>query len=121
MLFVICWSVCSHLHLWMQKSNCLSHIITQFMDVLFGVIHTRTLYIYIYRNLTFSYSDTFKRLINLHRYTSSSLAFAMNETDHDNVVLRKSAYRLMSRVTTSPNSIVTAIVHNDAYQQSPLG
>ena len=23
-----------------QKSNCLRHIVTQFMDVLFGVIHT---------------------------------------------------------------------------------
>ena len=44
----------------------------------------------------------------------------MNKTDHINLVLRKSAYRLMSRVTTSPNSTVTAIVNSDAYQQSPL-
>ena len=33
------------------------------------------------RKLTVSYSDTFKRLINVPRYTSSSLAFAMNATD----------------------------------------
>ena len=33
----------SHLHLLSQKSNCSSHIVTPFMDVLFGVIHTRTL------------------------------------------------------------------------------
>ena len=72
------------------------------------------------RKLSVSHSDTFKRLINVTRYTSSSLAFAMNATDHINMVLHKSAYSLMSRVTTSPHSIVTAIVNSDAYQQSPL-
>ena len=34
------------------------------------------------RKLTVSYSDTFKRLINVPRYTSSSLAFVTNATDH---------------------------------------
>ena len=72
------------------------------------------------RKLTVSYSDTFKRLINVSRYTSSSLAFAMNATDHINVVFWKFAYSLMSRVIASPNSIVTAIVNSDAYHQSPL-
>ena len=43
MLLVICWSESSHLHLLRQKSNCPSHIVTTFMDMLFGVIHTRTL------------------------------------------------------------------------------
>ena len=33
----------SHLHLLRPKSNCSSHIVTLFMDVLFGVIHTGTL------------------------------------------------------------------------------
>ena len=70
--------------------------------------------------LTVSYSDTFKRFINVRRYTSSSLAFAMNATDHTNVVFLKSACSLMSRVTASPNSIVTAIVNSEAYQQSAL-
>ena len=73
------------------------------------------------RKLTVSYSDTLKRLINVPRYTSSSsLAFAMNATDHINVVLNKFAYNLMSRVIDSPNSIITAIVNSDAYHQSPL-
>ena len=72
------------------------------------------------RKFTVSYSDTFKRLINVHRSTSSSMAFAINAIDHINVVLRKSAYSLMSRVVTSPNSIVTAIVNSDAYHHSPL-
>ena len=58
------------------------------------------------RNLIVSYSDTFKLLINVPRYTSSSLAFAMNATDHINVVFRKSAYSLMSRVTTSPTVLL---------------
>ena len=72
------------------------------------------------RKLTVSYSDTFKRLINVSRYSSSRLAFAMNATDHINVVFRKFTYSLMSRVIASPNSIVTAIVNSDAYHQSPL-
>ena len=72
------------------------------------------------RKLTVSYNDTFKRLINVSRYASSSLAFAMNATDHINVVFRKFPYSLMSRVISSPNSIVTAIINNDACYQSPL-
>ena len=63
------------------------------------------------RKLNVNYSDTFKRRINDPRYTSSSLEFAMNATDHINVVFLKSAYSLMSRVTTSSNSIVTSIVN----------
>ena len=101
----ISWSGSSHLHLLMQKSNCSSHIVAPFMDVLFDVIQTRTSY---------------KRLINVPRSTSSNLAFAMNSTDHSNVVFRKFTYSLMSRVTSSPNSIVSAIVNSDAYHQSPL-
>ena len=69
------------------------------------------------RKLTVSYSDTFKCLINVPRFTSSSLAFAMNATDHINVVFRKSDYSLMSRETASPNSIVAAIVNSDAFHQ----
>ena len=72
------------------------------------------------RKLTVSFSDTFKRLISVPRYTSSSLAFAMNSTNHINVLFRKFAYSLMSRVTASPNSTVSAIVNSDAYHQSPL-
>ena len=72
------------------------------------------------RKVTVSFSDTFKRLVNVPRYTSSSLAFATNSTDHINVVFRKFAYSLVSRVTASPNSIVSAIVNSDAYHQSPL-
>ena len=72
------------------------------------------------RKLTVSYTDTFKRLINVLRVHKLSLAFAMNATDHINMVFCKFAYSLMSRVTASPNSIVTAIVNSDAYHQSPL-
>ena len=39
----ICRSRSSHLHLWRQKSNCSSHIVTSFIDVLFEHIHTKTL------------------------------------------------------------------------------
>ena len=88
------------------------------MDVLFGVIHSKTVLESLL--LAVDYSDRFKRLINLPSYTSSSLAFAMNAIDHINVVFRKFAYSLMSRVIASPNSIVTAIANSDAYQKSPL-
>ena len=43
------------------------------------------------RKLTVSSSGTFKRLINVPRHTSSSPAFAMNSTDHINVVLSRTA------------------------------
>ena len=43
------------------------------------------------RKLTVSFSDTFNRLIDVSRYTCSSLAFAMNSTDHINDVFRKFA------------------------------
>ena len=87
---------------------------------IYGCTLWRHSYQYSIIKLTVSYSDTFKRLINVPRYTSSSLAFAMNTTDHINVVHRKSAFSLMSRVTTSPNNIIAAIVNSDAYQQSLL-
>ena len=85
------------------------------MDVRFGVIHSGTLLEYL-----LSVIVTHSNLIKVPRYTSSSLAFEMNSTDHVNVVFRKFAYSLMSRVTTFPNSIVTAIVNSDAYLESPL-
>ena len=66
------------------------------------------------RKLTVSYSDTFKRLMNVPQYINSCLT-TVNVTDHDNVVFRKSAYSLMNRVTTSPSRIVTVIVNCDAY------
>ena len=43
MQWAICWSGNSHLYLLRQRSNCTSRIVTSFMDVLFGVIHSRTL------------------------------------------------------------------------------
>ena len=72
------------------------------------------------RKLTVSFSDTFKRLINVPRYTSSRLAFATNSTDHINLVFPKFPYSLMRRETASPNSVASAIVNSDAYHQSPL-
>ena len=115
MQWAISWSGNSHLYLLRQKSNCSSHIVTKFMDVLFGAIHSRAL---LKSLLAVSYSDTFKRHINVPRYTSSSLSFAMNATDHINLVFRKFAYSLMSIVIASSNSIVTAIVNSDAYSLS---
>ena len=43
MQLAICWSGNSHLLLLIQKSNCSSYIVIPFMDVLFGVIYSRTL------------------------------------------------------------------------------
>ena len=80
------------------------------MDVLIGVILTRTQL----KNLL-SVMMTHSCVFLTCRYTSSSLASAMNATDHIKVVFRKFPYSLMSRVTASPNSIVTVIVSSDAY------
>ena len=116
MQLAIYWSGSSHLHQWRQKSNCSSHIVTEFMDVLSGVIHTRTLL----ENLLSVAVTHSNDLLMSPRYTSSSLAFAMNATDHINVVFHKSAYSFMSRLKPSSNSIVTAIVNSDAYQRTLL-
>ena len=43
MELAICWSGSSHLHLLRQKYNRSSQIVTQFIDVLYGVIYSRTL------------------------------------------------------------------------------
>ena len=43
MPLAICWSGVLIYTKWRQKSNCSSHIVTKFMDVLFSVIVTRTL------------------------------------------------------------------------------
>ena len=73
------------------------------------------------RKLTVSYSDTFKPLINVPRYTSSSLAFVMNVTDHINACLTQISLQHDEQSSiASPNSIVTAIINSDAYHQSPL-
>ena len=114
MQLAICWSGNSHLHPLMQKYNCSSRYPIYGCSLWHHSFHNSI------RKLTVSYSYTFKILINVHRYTSSSLAFEMNATDHINVVFRKFAYSLMSRAIASHNSIVTAIVNSAAYHQSPM-
>ena len=117
MQLAICWSGSSHLHQLRQKSNC---AFKSYCYPIYGCAVWRHSFQDSIRKLTVSYSDTLKLLIDVPRYTSSSLEFATNATDHINVVLRKFAYSKMSRVVASPNSIVTAIVNSDAYHQSPL-
>ena len=80
--------------------------------MLFGIIHSKLTVSYI----IVTHSTTYY----IPRNTSSSLVVTMSATDHINGVLLKSAYSLMSRVSTSSNSIVTTIVNNDAYQMSLL-
>ena len=116
MLLGICWSGSSHLHLLRQKIQ----LFKLYCYPICGCALWRHSYQNYIRKLTVSFSDTFKGLINVTRYTSSSLPFAMNSTDHVNVVFRKFACSLMSRITASSNSIVSAIVNSDAYHQSPL-
>ena len=116
MQWAICWSGSSHLHLRRQKLK----LFKSYCYQIYGCALWRHSYENSIRKLTDSYKDTFKRLINVPRYTSASLAFALNATDHINVVFRKSTYSLISRVTASSNNIVTAIVNSDAHQQSPL-
>ena len=64
------------------------------------------------RKLTVSYSDTFKRLVDVQRYTSSSLAYQCG--------VQQICQQLDEQSNSFPSSIVTAIVVRDAYHQSPL-
>ena len=48
------------------------------------------------------------------------MAFTINLAYHMKAVWRKSAYSLMSRETTSANSIITSVVNSDAHIQTPL-
>ena len=86
------------------------------MDVLFGVIHSRTL-LETLQSVLVTHSSV---LLTSPDTPARVLAFAMSATDHINVVLRKFAYSFMSRVIASPNSTVTVIVISDAYHQSLL-
>ena len=102
MQLTICWSGSSHLHQWMKKSNCSSHIVTQFMEALFSVIHNNIL-----KNLL-SFIVTHSKNLLMSSYTPA-LVWHLRWTQptmHINVVFRQSAYSLMSSVTTSHNSIV---------------
>ena len=109
---VICWSESSHLHLLRQKSNCSSLIVTQFMNVLFGVIHTRTLVENLLSVLVTDSSvlltspDTPARVWHLRwtQLTISMWCFA------------KFSFSFMRRVTASSNSIVTTIVISIGYE-----
>ena len=56
---------------------------------IYGCALWRHSYLNSIRKLTVSFSDTFRRLRNVPRYTSSSLAFASNSSGHINVVFRK--------------------------------
>ena len=116
MLLGIYWSGSSHLHPLKKKIQ----LFKSYCYPIYGCAFWRHSYQNSIRKLIVSFYDTFNRLINVPRYTSSSLAFAMNSTNHINDVFRKFAYSLMSRVTASPNSIVSTIVNSDAYHQSPL-
>ena len=114
----ICGSGNSHLHLLRQKSNCSSHIVTPFMDVLFGIIHSRTLVenllsvIATHSSVLLTSPDTPARVWHLK--------IAMNATDHINVVFRKFAYmctrhntvdvQLPSTVLSLPLSIAMHII-----------
>ena len=84
-------------------SNCSSHIVTPFMDVLFFVIHTRTLL-----ENTVSFSDTFKLLINVPWHTSSRKHLRWTHWPYQ--------CGMVSRVTASPNSIVAIIFIKKGWQ-----
>ena len=101
MQFSICWSGSSHLHQRRQKSNCSSHIVTQFMDVLFGVILIRTLLGNLLSVIVTHSNDLL--MSPIHQLESG------NAIDHINMVFRKSAYSLMSRVTASPKVLLLTL------------
>ena len=98
MQLAICWSGIFHLHLRRQKSNCSSHIASQFMDVLFGQNSLENLLsvIVTHSNDLLMSPDTPARVWH----------FATNATDHIYVVFRESAFSLMSRETVSSTELL---------------
>ena len=116
MELAICWSGSFYLHILSQKSNCSSPIVRPFMDMLFGVIHTRTVVenllsvLVTHSSVLLTSPDTPAWVCHL-RWTQLTISMLCSP---------KFAYSLMSRVTASLNIIVSAIVNCDAYHQSPL-
>ena len=102
MHMAICWSGSSNLHLYMEEKFqlCKSYCYQIYKCTLWRHSYQNSI-----RKLAVSYSDSFKRLINVPRYTSSSLVFAMNATHHINVAFRIFAYSLMSRVIAPPTVV----------------
>ena len=94
-----------------------SYIVTELMSVRFGVIHTDTLLenllliIVTHSDALLMSRDTPAQVWHL-QWTQLTISI--------NVVFRKSAYSLMSRVTNSTNTIVAAIVNSYACHQSTL-
>ena len=68
-----------------------TQLFKSYCSPIFGCVLCRHSFQDSIRKLTVSYSETLTHLINVPRYTSSSLAFAMNATDHINVVSSKFA------------------------------
>ena len=112
----ICWSGNSHLHLLRQKSNCSSRIVTKFMDVLFGVIHSRTILesllsvIVTHSSVLLMSPDTPARVWHLR-----PMELTIYQCGVPQIWIQ-----LDEQSNSFPNSIVTAIVNSEAYHQSPL-
>ena len=79
------WAIC-----WSGSLICTMEAKIQLFKSYCYPIYGCTLWRYSFQNsirkLTVSYGDTFKRFIIIPRYTSCSLVFAMNATDHIKVV-----------------------------------
>ena len=73
-----------------------------------------------YSKVKVSHNDIFRSLLNVPRYESASALFATyNVLNLDNVV-RASYFSLMSRLLTSTNSVVQALVTSEARVHSRI-
>ncbi|KAG0729124.1 hypothetical protein GWK47_003565 [Chionoecetes opilio] len=66
------------------------------------------------------HNDILKRLLELLRWCSSSLAFARKGVNNLDVIRRHSVFSLRSRVELSTNSIITSVRQSSAYVCGPI-
>ncbi|KAG0718375.1 hypothetical protein GWK47_052507 [Chionoecetes opilio] len=66
------------------------------------------------------HNDILKRLLGLHRWCSSSLAFARNGVNNLDVIRRHSVFSLRSRAELSANSIITSFRQSSTYVCGPI-
>ena len=100
--------------------NCKVLIFKTFLSQIYGCALWCSFKVSTYNKVKVSHNDIFRSLLHVPRYESASTLFtALHVHNLDNVV-RASYYSLMTRLTSSTNSIVQALVTSDARLRSRI-
>ena len=91
-----------------------------FLSQVYGSCVWSTYKVATLRKTKVAHNDIFRTLLLVPRYESASALFATHNVHNLDVVLRTSCYSLMSRLTSSANSIVRALVTGEARLHSRI-